>query len=108
MAALNLLISPPLRYKEQERKFDFKNADEIIQVCDVCVCSTQLTEVAAPFQVINGIMSCLHKGRNALIIPKKRTIEELQSSRNMVSVGSSLIHHLGLCAFIFHRTLWLQ
>lgn len=28
-------------------------------------------------------MSCLQKGRSALFVPKKRTIEELQASRNM-------------------------
>lgn len=40
--------------------------------------------------MINSVMSCLQKGRNSLIVPKKRTIEELQSSRNLVSQLSFL------------------
>lgn len=32
MAALDILSSPPLRYDSKERKFDFKTADELIQV----------------------------------------------------------------------------
>lgn len=35
---------------------------------------------------LNTIQSFLSKGRNALIIPKKRTIDDLVSSRNMVSL----------------------
>jgi hypothetical protein len=37
-------------------------------------------------QALNSIMSCLSKGRNALIIPKKRTIDDLVSSRNVKSL----------------------
>jgi hypothetical protein len=32
MSALYLLSSPPLRYNEDENKFDFKSAEEIIEV----------------------------------------------------------------------------
>lgn len=32
MAALMLLSSPPLRYNEEDHKYDFKSADELIQV----------------------------------------------------------------------------
>lgn len=39
---------------------------------------------------LNTIQSFLSKGRNALIIPKKRTIDDLVSSRNMVGLSNSL------------------
>lgn len=32
MAALNILMSPPLRYIEKEKRFDFASAEEVIQV----------------------------------------------------------------------------
>jgi len=36
--------------------------------------------------VLNTLINSLHKGRNALVIPKKRTIDDLASSRNMRSL----------------------
>ena len=62
--ALDLLTSPPLRFSYDQGKYDFHSADEVIQM-------------------INTLMSYLQKGRSALFVPKKRTIEELQASRNM-------------------------
>ena len=61
MEALSILKSPPLRYIEKENKVDFKNADEVITI-------------------INSIMQSLLKGRNALIVPRKRTVSEIQNS----------------------------
>ena len=45
-------------------------------------------------------MSSLQKGRNSLIVPKKRTIEELQKSRNMVNLYINFDECLNV-AFIF-------
>jgi hypothetical protein len=81
MSALYLLSSPPLRYNEDENKFDFKSAEEIIEM-------------------INNVMSCLQRGRNSLIVPKKRTIEELQTSRNMKSLQPPLPNDLALSFYI--------
>ena len=52
------------------------------------------------FQTINNVMSSLQKGRNSLIVPKKRTIEELQKSRNMVNLYINFDECLNV-AFIF-------
>ncbi|RWS30562.1 protein rogdi-like protein [Leptotrombidium deliense] len=81
MAAFAYLCSPPLRYKEGEKKFDFTTADEVIQM-------------------INSIMNCLHKGRNSLIVPKKRTIEELQNSRNMKSLQPPVPNDLAISFYV--------
>ena len=32
MAAMSLLAAPPMRFDEQESKFDFQSAEEVIQV----------------------------------------------------------------------------
>lgn len=49
---------------------------------------------------LNRIMGLLHKGRNALIIPKKRTIDELISSRNMKSLIPALPAELAVSFYI--------
>lgn len=41
-------------------------------------------------QLINDVMNCLQKSRSSLLIPKKRTIEELQQSQNMQSIRPAL------------------
>ena len=41
--------------------------------------------------MINNVMTCLQKGRNSLIVPKKKTFDELKSSRNMVSRLNTMI-----------------
>ena len=33
MSALHVLSSPPLRYDENQNKFDFRSAQEVIEVC---------------------------------------------------------------------------
>ncbi|RWS06365.1 protein rogdi-like protein [Dinothrombium tinctorium] len=81
MAALSYLSAPPLRFDEDGNKFDFTSADEVIQM-------------------INNVMNCLHKGRNALIVPKKRTIEELQNSRNMKSLQPPVPNDLAISFYI--------
>lgn len=45
---------------------------------------------------LNTIQSFLSKGRNALIIPKKRTIDDLVSSRNMVNFVAVLVHCISI------------
>ncbi|CAM6031332.1 unnamed protein product, partial [Sphagnum compactum] len=50
--------------------------------------------------MINNVMSCLQRGRNSLIVPKKRTIEELQTSRNMKSLQPPLPNDLALSFYI--------
>jgi len=37
MSALCLLSSPPLRYNEDENKFDFKTAEEVIEVYNIYI-----------------------------------------------------------------------
>jgi len=81
MSALNVLVSPPLRYIEKEKRYDFTSAEEVIQM-------------------INSVMSCLQKGRNSLIVPKKRTIEELQSSRNLKSLQPALPNDLAISFYV--------
>ncbi|CAG2117901.1 unnamed protein product, partial [Medioppia subpectinata] len=81
MSALYLLSSPPLRFDRNESKFDFRSAQEVIEM-------------------VNNIMSCLQRGRNSLIVPKKRTIEELQSSRNMQSLQPPLPNDLAVSFYI--------
>jgi len=49
---------------------------------------------------LNRIISSLQKGRNALIIPKKRTIDELISSRNMKSLLPALPAELAVSFYI--------
>ncbi len=46
-------------------------------------------------------MSCLQRGRNSLIVPKKRTIEELQTSRNMVLMIFQNIKYYLICNEVF-------
>jgi hypothetical protein len=81
MAGLSLLSSPPLRYNDDENKFDFRSAEEVIQM-------------------INSVMSCLQKGRTSLIVPKKRTIEELQNSRNMKSLQPTVPNDLAISFYV--------
>ncbi|XP_054155042.1 protein rogdi-like isoform X2 [Oppia nitens] len=78
ISALNLLTSPPLRYDSNDNKYDFRSAQEMI----------------------NNVMGCLQRGRNSLIVPKKRTIEELQSSRNMHSLQPPLPNDLAVSFYI--------
>ncbi|KAK8769101.1 hypothetical protein V5799_014433, partial [Amblyomma americanum] len=70
MTALNLLTPPP-----PNTKFEFKSAEEVTQL-------------------MTTIMGCLQRGRASLIIPKKRTIEEILGSRNMAS-GRILCRRFG-------------
>jgi len=42
----------------------------------------------------------LQKGRSSLIVPKKRTIEELQSSRNMKSLQPPLPNDLAISFYV--------
>jgi len=49
---------------------------------------------------LNCVMGLLQKGRNALIIPKKRTIDDLVSSRNMKSLMPNLPSDLTVSFYI--------
>ena len=82
-AALSLLSSPPppLRFVESENKFDFRSAEEVIQM-------------------INNIMSYLQKGRNSLIVPKTKTIDELRNSRNTKALQPSIPNDLAVSFYI--------
>ncbi|KAH9376564.1 hypothetical protein HPB48_008757 [Haemaphysalis longicornis] len=71
MSALQLLMPPP-----PCTKFEFKSAEEVTQ--------------ASAHSLMTTIMGCLQRGRASLIIPKKRTIEEIQGSRNMKSLQPPL------------------
>jgi len=81
MAALDILSNPPLRFKYEEGKYDFATADEVIQL-------------------INSIMTYLQQGRNALFVPKRRTTDELQSSRNMKMLQPHAPHDLAISFYI--------
>lgn len=54
-----------------KRSYDFRSSEEVLQL-------------------INDVMNCLQKSRSSLLIPKKRTIEELQHSQNMQSIKPAL------------------
>lgn len=68
--ATDLLTSNPLRMSP-DNKYDFRSSEEVLQL-------------------VNDVMSCLQKSRSSLLIPKKRTIEELQHSQNMQSIRPAL------------------
>lgn len=51
-------------------------------------------------QIVNNLMGCLQRGRACLIIPKKRTIDELQLSRNMKSLQPPLPSDLAVSFYV--------
>lgn len=77
--AIDLLTSTQLKLKNQnssddnngKKIYDFRSSEEVLQL-------------------INDVMNCLQKSRSSLLIPKKRTIEELQHCQNMQSIKPSL------------------
>lgn len=69
--AIDLLNTSPLRIDPNNTKYDFRSTEEVLQL-------------------INNVMNCLQKSRSSLLIPKKRTIEELQHSQNMQSIRPAL------------------
>ncbi|XP_074599052.1 rogdi atypical leucine zipper [Brevipalpus obovatus] len=81
MAAMSLLTAPPMRFDEQESKFNFQSAEEVIQVID-------------------DIMGCLKRGRNSLVVPKTKTIEELRNSRNMKTLQPSVPNDLAISFYV--------
>ncbi|GFQ66481.1 protein rogdi [Trichonephila clavata] len=50
--------------------------------------------------VVNSLMGCLQRGRSALLIPKKRTINELQRSRNVKSLQPPLPPDLAVSFYV--------
>jgi len=36
--------------------------------------------------VLSSILGCLQRGRSSLVVPRKRTIDDLMKSRNMVHI----------------------
>ncbi|XP_023243154.1 protein rogdi-like [Centruroides sculpturatus] len=79
MAALHLFSSYPCI--AENGKFNFKSAEEVIQM-------------------INSLMGCLQRGRTSLIVPKKRTMDDLQNSRNMKSLQPPLPLDLAVSFYI--------
>lgn len=69
--AIDLLTSTSLRISHVDDKYDFRSSEEVLQL-------------------VNDVMNCLQKSRSSLLIPKKRTIEELQHSQNMQSIRPAL------------------
>lgn len=65
------LLNTSSHKNANESKYDFKSSDEVLQL-------------------INDVMNSLQKSRSSLLIPKKRTIEELQHSQNMQSIKPAL------------------
>ncbi|XP_075745243.1 rogdi atypical leucine zipper isoform X2 [Rhipicephalus microplus] len=76
MTALQLLTPPP-----PSTKFEFKSAEEVTQL-------------------MTTVMGCLQRGRASLIIPKKRTIDEILGSRNMKSLQPPLPQDLGASFYV--------
>jgi len=37
--------------------------------------------------VLSSILGCLQRGRSSLVVPRKRTIDDLMKSRNMVRIS---------------------
>jgi len=60
----------------------------------------QVKSAEEAMHALQQIISYLHKGRNALIIPKKRTIDDLVSSRNMKSLIPNLPSDLTISFYI--------
>lgn len=77
--ALQTLSSLPTLHPN--RKLDFGSAEEVVHV-------------------VNNLMGCLQRGRACLLIPKKRTITELQHSRNMKSLQPPLPGDLALSFYV--------
>lgn len=84
---MELLNHPPLRCQAESdpkssiKKFDFASGEEVIKLID-------------------GVMSALSKGRSALFVPKKRTIEELQTSRNMKVIQPSVPNDIAVSFYV--------
>lgn len=58
-------------------------------------------ELLIPFlQLINTIMNFIQMGRNSLLVPKKRTTDELQSSRNMKVLHPLPPHDMAISFYI--------
>lgn len=55
----------------QQQQYEFESAEQVLQL-------------------VNDTMNCLQKSRISLLIPKKKTIEELQHSQNMQSIRPAL------------------
>lgn len=41
--------------------------------------------------VLSSILGCLQRGRSSLVVPRKRTIDDLMKSRNMVRFFSGVL-----------------
>ncbi|GIX92143.1 protein rogdi [Caerostris extrusa] len=70
-------LPPP----NEQGKLDFKSAEEVVHV-------------------VNSLMGCLQRGCSALLIPKKRTISELQQSRNVKSLQPPLPPDLAVSFYV--------
>ncbi|XP_064461093.1 protein rogdi-like isoform X1 [Ornithodoros turicata] len=51
-------------------------------------------------QMMNTVMGCLQRGRACLIIPKKRTIDEIMKSRNMKSLQPPLPNDVAVSFYV--------
>lgn len=74
----------------QQAIFHIDNIDK-----DYCFSSSE--EV---LHVLGNILGCLQRGRSSLIVPRKRTIDDLMKSRNMKSLTPSLPEDLALSFYI--------
>lgn len=50
--------------------------------------------------VLSSILGCLQRGRGSLVVPRKRTIDDLMKSRNMKSLAPSLPEDLAISFYI--------
>ncbi|KAG8199807.1 hypothetical protein JTE90_000899 [Oedothorax gibbosus] len=79
--SLALQIFASLPPTNSHGKLNFENAEEVIHV-------------------VNNLMGCLQRGRSCLLIPKKRTIVELQKSRNVKSLQPPLPPDLAVSFYV--------
>ncbi|KAG1663989.1 Protein rogdi [Nymphon striatum] len=75
--AINIISMMPKNFKET----DFHASEHVIQV-------------------LNNIMGCLQRGRSSLLIPKKRTIEEIINSKNMRLLHPQLPNDIAISFYI--------
>ncbi|XP_022193711.2 protein rogdi isoform X1 [Nilaparvata lugens] len=71
-----------------DRDYSFKTSEEVLHI-------------------LGNILGCLQRGRSSLIIPRKRTIDDLMRSRNMKSLTPNLPEDLAISFYIQSHKLVL-
>ncbi|PNF20513.1 Protein rogdi [Cryptotermes secundus] len=77
----NHLQQAILHIENVDKDYMFKSSEEVLHV-------------------LGNILGCLQRGRSSLIVPRKRTIDDLMKSRNMKSLAPSLPEDLAISFYI--------